>query len=159
MKRAHWLVLAFTALLSLAVYQPLTLGSTVIFGTDVLSSFPTCSSTFNGGVMYASDKAQPYYCTGSVWVPLNSGPVVDDSANTGNRTVNSVRGISAFAGAGTAITITNSYVTSTSTVLCVLQTNDATALLKNCVPAAGSFTINLNVAATGTTKVSWIVLN
>lgn len=82
----------------------------------------------------------------------------DDSATTGNRTVNSVRGISAFGAAATAITITNSFCLATTTyVTAVLQTNDATALIKNVVAAAGSFTITLNAAATGTTKVAWQV--
>lgn len=84
---------------------------------------------------------------------------VDDSATTGNRTVNAVRGVSAFAAASAAITITNSFCVSTSTlVLAVLQTNDATARLANVVPAAGSFVINLTAAATATTKVGWVVL-
>lgn len=84
---------------------------------------------------------------------------LDDSATTGNRTVNKSRGINAFAGGSSSITITNSHVTATSTVLAVLQTNDATAIIKNVVPTSGSFDINLSAAATGTTKVAWTVIN
>jgi hypothetical protein len=83
----------------------------------------------------------------------------DDSANTGNRTVNKLRGISAFAGSSSAITISNNLVTSTSTVLAVLQTNDATAQIKNVVPGSNTFTINLTANTTGVTKVSWVVIN
>lgn len=85
----------------------------------------------------------------------------DDSANTGNRTVNKPSGISAFAAASAAITITNSCcIASTSRVFAMLQTNDATATsIKSVVPSAGSFIINVVAAATGTTKVAWFVVN
>lgn len=81
----------------------------------------------------------------------------DDSATTGSRTVNKVTGINSFAGAATAITITNDRVTANSNVVATLITNDATAIIKNVVPAAGSFVITLSAAATGTTKVRWTV--
>lgn len=84
----------------------------------------------------------------------------DDSANTGNRTVNKPAGINAFAAAGTAVTITNSFVKTTSVVLCVLQTVDATMVsISSVVPASGSFTITGTAAATGTTKFGWMVFN
>jgi hypothetical protein len=84
----------------------------------------------------------------------------DDSANTGNRTVNKVSGINAFAGGSAAITITNDRCNSATCIVnAVLQTNDATAILKNVVPTTGSFTINLTAAATGTTKVAWWIIN
>jgi hypothetical protein len=85
----------------------------------------------------------------------------DDSATAGDRTVNKVRGISkiASAGAPTALTITNSFCVGTSTVLAVIQTNDATATIKNVVPGTGSFVINLVAAATADTKISWVVIN
>jgi hypothetical protein len=84
---------------------------------------------------------------------------LDDSANPGNRTVNTTRGISAFGAGVSTITITNSLVTATSTVLAVIQTNDATALLKNVVPGASNFVLTLNANTTGITKVSWVVIN
>lgn len=81
----------------------------------------------------------------------------DDSANTGNRTVNKVCGINAFAASATAITVTNSFVTTTSVMTCTIQTNDTTATLKNCTPASGSFTATITAAATATTKLGWCV--
>lgn len=83
----------------------------------------------------------------------------DDSATTGNRTVNKARGFSAIAAATSTITITNTFVTTSSQVVATLMTNDATAILKNCVPASGSFTCNLTANATGTTKIAWTVFN
>lgn len=84
---------------------------------------------------------------------------LDDSTNTGNRTVNLPHGISAFAGGTAAVTITNSLVTATSRVFVTIQTNDATAILKNVVPGSGTFTVNLTANATGTTKFGWMVVN
>lgn len=83
---------------------------------------------------------------------------LDDSGTTGDRTSNHVRGFNAFGAGSAAITITNSFVTATSQILCTLMTNDATALLKNVVPGAGSFVITLNAVTTGITKVAWIVV-
>jgi hypothetical protein len=84
----------------------------------------------------------------------------DDSANTGNRTVNKASGISAFAAGTSVITITNSQCLSSQTrVFAVLQTNDATAVLKCVVPGTGTFDIRLTANATGTTKVAWWVIN
>ncbi len=84
----------------------------------------------------------------------------DDSANTGNRTVNKPAGINAFAALGTAVTITNSFVKTTSIVLCVLQTVDASLVsIASVVPASGSFTVTGGAAATGTTKFGWMVFN
>lgn len=81
----------------------------------------------------------------------------DDSATTGNRTVNKLSGWNAFAAGGTAVTITNSLVTTTGTrgVDVQLLTNDATAQIKNVTIASGSFTVNLSAAATGTTVFYW----
>jgi hypothetical protein len=62
------------------------------------------------------------------------------------------------AGASSA-TISNSLVSSNSTVFAIVRTNDATAQVKNAVPGSGTFTINLVSAATGTTSVGWWVIN
>jgi hypothetical protein len=88
-----------------------------------------------------------------------SSEFTNDSANTGNRTVNKVTGINAFAGGSASITITNDRCTATSLVIATLQTNDTTAVLKNVVPGSGTFTINLTASATGTTNVAWMIVN
>lgn len=77
----------------------------------------------------------------------------------GNQTINTAAGTVNFAAAATALTVTNSLVTANSVVLAVVRTNDATALLKNVVPTAGAFTINLNAAATAETSVGFVVIN
>lgn len=78
---------------------------------------------------------------------------------TGNQTINLMSGTVNIAAAGTTVTVTNSFVTANSIVHCVLRTNDGTALIKNVVPAAGSFVINLNAAATGEVSIGFLVTN
>jgi hypothetical protein len=84
----------------------------------------------------------------------------DDSANPGNRTVNTVRGKSAFAIGAAAVTITNSFVTANSQVICTLEFGDATLTqILRCIPGAGSFVATGNANATAATKFSWTVIN
>lgn len=142
----------------------LTLTGTLnVAGAVALSSSLTVTgaiSTVTGTVTAANDLI-----TGAgADLRLGRGIVcvnfTDDSATTGNRTVNKDCGINAFAAAATTITITNSRVLATTDAVFVeLQTNDATARVANVVPAVGSFTINLAAAATATTKVQWWVVH
>jgi|HubBroStandDraft_2_1064218.scaffolds.fasta_scaffold11246_5 hypothetical protein len=82
----------------------------------------------------------------------------NSSGTPGNQTSNTPSGICSIAGAGTTVTVTNSLVTATSRIFATIATNDTTATLKSVVPGSGSFVINI-VAATGTTNISWFVLN
>jgi len=81
------------------------------------------------------------------------------AGTTGAVTINKPTGTVNFAAGATAITVTNSLVTTGSYVFATIRTNDATALIKNVVPASGSFTINLNAAATAETSVAFYVIN
>lgn len=78
---------------------------------------------------------------------------------TGAQTINKAAGSVNFATGTSTLVVTNSLVTVNSLVLCVIQTADATAVLKSVVPAAGSFTITLNAATTAETKVAFHVIN
>ena len=78
---------------------------------------------------------------------------------TGNQTINKPSFSVNFAAGASSLVVTNSFVTANSYVLCTVQTNDATALLKNATPAAGSVTIRLNAAATAETRVACMVVN
>jgi hypothetical protein len=86
-------------------------------------------------------------------------PAGNSTATPGNATINLATGRSAIAAGAATVTITNSLVSATSIVLAVLQTNDATAILKNVVPAAGSFAVNLTAAATANTNFGWWTIN
>jgi len=95
---------------------------------------------------------------------LNTGSLVLESTNTaggttGDRTINKISGTVNIAAAGTTVTVTNSLVTTSSIVFCVVRTNDTTALIKNVVPGAGSFVINMNAAVTAETSIGFFVIN
>lgn len=84
----------------------------------------------------------------------------DTTGTPGNATINTLRGRAAFAIGASTCVITNSTVTATSTVLCVLQAADATLTdIIRVVPAAGSFTVTANATATAATAFSFLVVN
>lgn len=81
------------------------------------------------------------------------------AATTGNQTINKMAGSVNFAAAATALTVTNSLVSATSNIFVMIQTNDTTAEIKNVVPGAGSFVINMGTAPTAETRVAFWVTN
>jgi hypothetical protein len=81
------------------------------------------------------------------------------AATTGNQTISKPAFSVNFAAGTSSLVVTNSFITANSYVLCTVQTNDATALLKNASPAAGSVTIRLNANATAETRVACLVNN
>ena len=88
------------------------------------------------------------------------GVLTDNSGTPGNTTINTVRGRAAFAAAGSTVTVTSTLVTAASSIFVSLETTDATLLyLLTAIPAAGSFVVTGNAAATATTKFSFIVFN
>lgn len=78
---------------------------------------------------------------------------------TGNQTINKPTGTVNFAASATAITVTNSVVTASSTIYAMARTNDTTCAVKNVVPASGSFVINMTAACTAETSVGFLVIN
>lgn len=96
-------------------------------------------------------------------IKANGGIVVPATntagGTTGNQTINKTSGTVNIAAAGTTVTVTNSLVTTSSIVLCVIRTNDSTATLKNVVPGSGSFVITLTAGATAETSVGFVVIN
>ena len=90
--------------------------------------------------------------------PLTQG-TADSSGTPGNQTSNTPTGRCSIAAAGSTVTVTNTLVTAASRVFVGVGTNDATAILKNVVPGAGSFVITMNAAVTGTTALNWFVVN
>lgn len=72
---------------------------------------------------------------------------------TGAQTINKPTGTVNFAAGATSLVVTNSLVSTSTPILCTIQTNDATFTGCQCVPGSGSFTIFANVAATAETKV------
>jgi hypothetical protein len=81
------------------------------------------------------------------------------AGNTGAQTINRPSGTVNFLGGTSALVVTNSLCTTSSIVFATVRTNDATATIKNVVPAAGSFTINLGANATAETSVGFFIIN
>jgi hypothetical protein len=78
---------------------------------------------------------------------------------TGNVTQNTPAGQVQIAAGAKSVTVTNNLVTANSVVIAQLQTVDGTLLkVLTVVPAAGSFTINCDVNATGTVKIGYLVI-
>lgn len=90
---------------------------------------------------------------------INVAKTITTPGTTGNQTINKIAGTVNIAAAGTTVTVTNSLVTANSIIMCTVQTNDTTAVLKNVVPGAGSFVINLNAATTAETAIAFFVIN
>lgn len=84
-------------------------------------------------------------------------PYTDSSGTPGAATINKGSGRSAIASLAAAVTITNSVVTATSIVLIAPEDLDATLLTYKVVPAAGSFVVTGNAAATLDWKFRWAV--
>lgn len=84
----------------------------------------------------------------------------DSSGTPGAATINTLAGKAAFAAAASTVTITSSLVTANSIVLAVLQQADSTLTdIIRVVPAAGSFVVTGNAAATAATAFSFVVIN
>ena len=81
------------------------------------------------------------------------------AGTTGPQTIDMPSGTVNFAIGATALTVTNSLCTTSSIVFATVRTNDATAYIKNVVPAGGSFTINLGANATAETSVGFFIIN
>ncbi len=84
---------------------------------------------------------------------------ITTAGTTGNQTINKAAGTVNVAAAGTTVTVTNSLVTTSSSVYVTTRTNDTTCSVKNVVPAAGSFVINLTAGCTAETSFGFFVVN
>jgi hypothetical protein len=81
------------------------------------------------------------------------------AGTTAVQTINRPSGTINIAAGETSKDVNNSLCTTSSIVLPVIRTNDATATIKNVVPGNGSFTINLTAAATAETSVGFFIIN
>lgn len=81
------------------------------------------------------------------------------AASTGNKTINKMAGTVRIAAAGTTVTVTNANVNTSSICFATIQTADATAILKNAVPGAGSLVLTTTAAVTAETAIGWFCTN
>jgi hypothetical protein len=94
----------------------------------------------------------------------NDGRIAFLATNTATgtttvQTINRPSGTINIAAGESSKDVNNSLCTTSSIILPVIRTNDATATIKNVVPGNGSFTINLTAAATAETSVGFFIIN
>lgn len=125
-----------------------TIGTAYGLRIQGLTKGTTNWAVFTGG------NTSSFYGGKPVYDPTNTA-----AGTTGAQTINKPSGTVNFAAGASSLVVTNSLVTATSIVFAVVRTNDTTAVIKNVVPAAGSFTITLNANATAETSVGFFVMN
>lgn len=111
-----------------------------------------------GGTSLAATGARPLF------INVGTSGLAFDRTNTaggttGAQTINKSAGSVNFAAAASSLVVTNSLVTATSNIIATVQTNDGTLKTVLAVPAAGSFTLFGNAAATAETRVAFLVTN
>ena len=81
------------------------------------------------------------------------------SGTTAVQTINRPSGTINIAAGESSKLVNNSLCTTSSIVLPVMRTNDATAIIDSVVPGNGSFTINLTAAAAAEISVGFFIIN
>jgi hypothetical protein len=120
------------------------------------ASFPALKRSGAGlQVRLADDTGYASIATSIV----NLDKTITAGGTTGAQTINKSSGTINFAAAATSLVVTNSLVTTSSNIICTVQTNDATMTDAQCVPGSGSFTIYANAAATAETRVGFVIFN
>lgn len=129
-------------------------------GTDFL--FSSTSTRVAGTLMSIQNNNTAKFQIG--WdgqMVYGVSAVGDSTSSPGNATLNTPTGRSKVAASASSITITNGLIASGNAhVAAILVGSDATAKNVTYVTAsAGSFTINLNAAATAAVEVRWTILH
>jgi hypothetical protein len=89
---------------------------------------------------------------------LGFDKTVPNPGTTGAITINKPAGGVRLAAGQSSVVVTNSLVTTSTHILATVATNDSTLKSVNVVPAAGSFTITGNAAATGEVLIRWVII-
>lgn len=127
---------------------------------DYLFLNPTFTAVGSGGANFlrCTDNATDMFKVDR-FGKLTLSTTLTAGGTTGNQTIDKPTGTVNIAADGTTVTVTDERCTTSSYVFAVLRTNDATATIKNVVPGAGSFVINLGAAATGEVSIAFWVIN
>jgi len=133
---------------------------------NIFNASPTINQT--GG---ANGKVRGFYfnptltaAADAIAIDVQKGRLLFSATNTasgttGNQTINKIAGTVNFGAGASSLVVTNNLVTANSIVIPCVYGSDATASSARITPAAGSFTINLNAAATAETTVAFFVIN
>lgn len=136
-----------------------TVNQTSTAGWDAIDVNPTLTACGSGGCNLARLRHDG---TDYFRVDRNGKVYVDGTTTaagtTGARTIDQPTGSVNFLATATSLVVTDSLVSTSDYIMCTVQTNDTTAKSCAAVPAAGSFTLYLNAAATAETKVAfWVI--
>ena len=133
---------------------------------NIFNASPTINQT--GG---ANGKVRGFYfnptltaAADAIAIDVQKGRLLFSATNTasgttGNQTINKISGTVNFAAGASSLVVTNNLVTANSIVIPCVYGADATANTARITPTSGSFTINLNAAATAETTVAFFVIN
>lgn len=128
-------------------------------GTGVVTIAPATAGSVNNVVIGGSTPLAATFTSLVATTGFQLPGTVTAGGTTGAQTINKLSGTINFAAGSATIVVTDSLVTTSSIVLAVVRTNDSTALIKNVVPASGSFTVRLNATATAETSVGFVVVS
>ena len=106
-----------------------------------------------------SDGAVDLGTTSVQWRQLYIDQTITAGGTTGNQTINKAAGTVNFAAAATAITVTDSLVSTSSLIFVEKRTNDVTCQIQSVVPGSGSFVINMTAGCAAETSVGFFVVN
>lgn len=108
-----------------------------------------------GAELFTVDRSGNVVITGSLALPAT----ITAAGVLGPQVINKISGsFNITAGTNTEY-VNNNKVTINSIVLAVVRSDDATAVIKNCLSYAGFFVVNLTANATANTKIGFIVIN
>lgn len=132
-------------------YQAVTAGKNVY---GFYSAGLAATGGGNTWQFYAAGSA-PNFFAGD----MRFDKTVTAGGTTGAQTINKNAGTVNFAAAATSLVVTNNRVTTSSIIIATVASNDATMTSVQAVAGSGSFTLYANAAATGETRVNWVVIN
>lgn len=141
----------FTGLVMTPTYNMTGTSSATIYG---INYNPTVTAIIGTHYSFRATSGNQWFAGKTIY-----DATITAGGTTGNQTIDKPSGTVNIAAAGTTVTVTNSFCTTSSIVTAVVRTNDATAYIKNVVPGAGSFVINLGAAATAEVSIGFIVNN
>lgn len=93
-----------------------------------------------------------------LWSRINASNSITPTGTTGAQTINKASGSVNFAPGASSLVVTNDFVTQNSVILVTVGSSDASLRTATAVATEGFFTLYGNAAATGETRVNWMVV-
>jgi hypothetical protein len=142
---------SFTGEVSIRLTKNSATPGTMLFDYPLIAVVPMYVGEFT---TKSGDMGTAYFADN-----ISVSNTITDAGTTSVQTINKAAGSINLAAGEASKVVHNNLVTADSIILATVATNDATALIKNVVAGAGDFTITMNAAVTGETRVNWFVIN